>query len=82
MRALVPLFVLLETLLKHGVAPFGGDSNKARLSLAGAIVVGFYAAWFALRSQWAARPILRCIRAATAGNASPRGAAELKRQAA
>lgn len=48
--ALVPLFVLLEVFLKQLVALFGGDRNAARFKLAGAIVVGFYAAWFGVRS--------------------------------
>jgi uncharacterized membrane protein YfcA len=48
--ALVPLFLLLEVLLRHFVAPFGGDRNAARFTLASAIVVGFYGAWFGVRS--------------------------------
>jgi uncharacterized membrane protein YfcA len=48
--ALVPLFVLLEVALTHVVGLFGGDRNAARLTLAGAIVAGFYAAWFGVRS--------------------------------
>ena len=47
--ALVPLFVLLEVLLKYFVALFGGDRNSARFALAAAIVVGFYGAWFGVR---------------------------------
>ena len=47
--ALLPLFVLLEVLLKHLAALFEGDRNSARLMLAGAIVVGFYGAWFGVR---------------------------------
>jgi uncharacterized membrane protein YfcA len=48
--ALVPLFVLLEVFLKYFVALFAGDRNAARITLAGAIVVGFYGAWFGIRS--------------------------------
>jgi uncharacterized membrane protein YfcA len=48
--ALVPLFVLLEAALTHLAETFGGDRNAARLTLAGAIVAGFYAAWFGVRS--------------------------------
>jgi uncharacterized membrane protein YfcA len=48
--ALLPLFVLLEILLKHLAAFFGGDRNTTRLMLAGTIVVGFYGAWFGVRS--------------------------------
>lgn len=48
--ALAPLFVLLEVLLKQFAVVFGGDRNAARLTLAGAIVVGFYAAWFGVRA--------------------------------
>jgi uncharacterized membrane protein YfcA len=48
--ALVPLFLLLEVFLKHFVPLFGGDRNAARITLAGAIVVGFYGAWFGVRS--------------------------------
>ena len=47
---LVPLFLLLEILLKHLVATFGGQRDVARLTLAAAIVAGFYGAWFGLRS--------------------------------
>ena len=47
--ALVPLFVLLEISLKHLVLLFAGDRNAARFTLAGAIVVGFYGAWFGVR---------------------------------
>ena len=49
--ALVPLFVLLEAQLKRAAALFEGDLNATRLSLAGAIVLGFYAAWFGLHSS-------------------------------
>jgi uncharacterized membrane protein YfcA len=48
--ALAPLFVLLELRLKQLAVAFGGDRNAARLTLAGAIVVGFYAAWFGVRA--------------------------------
>jgi uncharacterized membrane protein YfcA len=47
---LVPLFLLLEVLLKHFVALFAGDRNAARFTLASALVVGFYGAWFGVRS--------------------------------
>jgi uncharacterized membrane protein YfcA len=47
--ALVPLFVLLELFLKYFAALFESDRNAARLMLAGAIVVGFYGAWFGVR---------------------------------
>ena len=49
--AVLPLFILLESLLKHATPAFGGDPNAARVWLAGAILVCFYAAWFVLRSQ-------------------------------
>ena len=49
--ALLPLFVLLESLLKHVVSAFHDDPNDARMWLVGAIVVCFYAAWLLLRSQ-------------------------------
>jgi uncharacterized membrane protein YfcA len=48
--ALAPLFVLLELLLKQLAMVFGGDRNATRLTLAGALVVGFYAAWFGVRA--------------------------------
>ena len=48
--ALVPLFVVLELLLNYFAALFEGDRNAARLMLAAAIVVGFYGAWFGVRS--------------------------------
>ena len=35
---LVPLFLLLEVLLKYFVALFGGDRNAARFTLASALV--------------------------------------------
>ena len=47
--ALVPLFVVLELSLKYAAALFEGDRNVARLMLAGAIVAGFYGAWFGVR---------------------------------
>ena len=49
--AVLPLFVLLESRLKHAAPAFGGDANAARGWLVGSILVCFYAAWFALRSQ-------------------------------
>ena len=48
--ALAPLFVLLELLLKQLAVVFGGDRNAARPTLAGTIVVGFYTAWFGVRT--------------------------------
>jgi uncharacterized membrane protein YfcA len=48
--ALVPLFALLEVCLKRIAALFGGNANAARLTLAGALVIGFYGTWFAVRS--------------------------------
>ena len=47
---LVPFFLLLEVLLKYLVAPFAGDRNAARFTLATALVAGFYGAWFGVRS--------------------------------
>lgn len=49
--ALLPLFLLLESSLNRLLPLFGGDRNAARFSLAGAIVIGFYGAWFAVRSS-------------------------------
>jgi uncharacterized membrane protein YfcA len=49
--ALVPLFLLLEVLLKHLGPLFGGDQNVARFTLAAALVTGFYGAWFGIRSM-------------------------------
>ena len=48
--ALLPLFLLLEASLDRLAGRFGGDRNTARITLAGAIVAGFYGAWFALRA--------------------------------
>jgi MFS-type transporter involved in bile tolerance (Atg22 family) len=48
--ALAPLLILLEVFFKHFVALFGGNSNAARFTLAGALVAGFYVTWFAVRS--------------------------------
>jgi uncharacterized membrane protein YfcA len=48
---LVPLFLLLEVLLKQLGPLFGGDRNMARIMLAGALVAGFYGAWFGIRSS-------------------------------
>ena len=48
--ALAPLFILLEATLKHVVAWFDDDPNTARMWLAAAILVGFYAAWYWVRS--------------------------------
>jgi uncharacterized membrane protein YfcA len=49
--ALVPLLILLEACLKRLVALFDGNAQAARFTLAGAIVVAFYATWFAVRSS-------------------------------
>ena len=49
--ALFPLFVLLESLLKYVVSAFNDDPGAARMWLAGAILVCFYAAWSLLRPQ-------------------------------
>ena len=49
--ALLPLFVLLESLLKYVLPAFDGDSNAARMWLAGAILLGFYTAWSLLRTS-------------------------------
>ena len=49
--ALLPLFVLLESLLKQVVSSFHDDRNAARMWLAGAIVVCFYATWGFLSSR-------------------------------
>jgi len=48
---LAPLFALLEVCLKRFAALFGGNANAARFTLAGALVIGFYSTWFAVRSQ-------------------------------
>ena len=47
---LVPLFVLLEAILKYFGGIFAGDRNAARFTLATALVAGFYAAWFGVRA--------------------------------
>ena len=47
---LLPLFVLLEASLSRFAALFGRDRNATRFTLAGAIVVAFYGAWFGVRS--------------------------------
>jgi hypothetical protein len=49
--ALVPFFLLLEAYFKYLVTLFGGNSNATRVTLAGAVVLGFYATWFATRSS-------------------------------
>ena len=49
--ALIPFFVLLEAFFKYFVGLFAGNSNAARITLAGAVVVAFYATWFATRSS-------------------------------
>lgn len=48
--ALVPLLALLELLFKYLVVLFAGNAHATRFTLAGAIVVAFYAAWFSLRA--------------------------------
>jgi len=48
--ALVPLLALLEILFKYLVVLFAGNAQAARFTLAGAIVVAFYASWFSLRA--------------------------------
>lgn len=48
---LLPLFLLLELFLKHLVTMFDDDRNAARFALAGALVIGFYGAWFGVRTQ-------------------------------
>jgi uncharacterized membrane protein YfcA len=48
--ALVPLLALLELLFKYLVVLFAGNAQATRFTLAGAIVVAFYASWFSLRA--------------------------------
>ena len=48
--ALVPLFVLIELALKRVAVLFAGNAQAARFTLVSAIVVAFYAAWFAVRA--------------------------------
>ena len=48
--ALLPLFVLLELFLGRLAVPFDDDRNAARFALAVALVVGFYGAWFGVRT--------------------------------
>jgi uncharacterized membrane protein YfcA len=48
--ALVPLLALLELLFKYLVPLFAGNAQATRFTLAGAIVVAFYASWFSLRA--------------------------------
>lgn len=48
--ALLPLLALVEVLLKRLAVLFDGNVQAARFTLAGAIVVAFYATWFAVRS--------------------------------
>jgi uncharacterized membrane protein YfcA len=48
--ALVPLFVLIELVFKRVVVLFAGNAQTARFTLVTAIVVAFYAAWFAVRA--------------------------------
>ena len=48
--ALVPLLAVLELFFKRLVVLFAGNAQTARFTLAGAIVVAFYATWFALRA--------------------------------
>jgi uncharacterized membrane protein YfcA len=47
--AMLPLFLLLEVFLTRLVSLFDGDRNAARFTLAGALVAGFYGAWFGAR---------------------------------
>jgi uncharacterized membrane protein YfcA len=47
--ALLPLFVLLESVVKYVVPAFNDDPNAARKWLAGVTLVCFYAAWSLLR---------------------------------
>jgi hypothetical protein len=47
---LVPLLLLLELCFKRLVILFAGNAQAARFTLAGAIVVALYAAWFAVRT--------------------------------
>ena len=47
--ALVPLFALIELTFKRVVVLFSGNAQAARFTLVTAIVVAFYAAWFAVR---------------------------------
>jgi uncharacterized membrane protein YfcA len=49
--ALLPLLALVEVLLKRLAVLFDGNAQAARFTLAGAIVVAFYATWFAVRSS-------------------------------
>lgn len=48
--ALVPLLALLELLFRYLVVLFAGNAQATRFTLAGAIVVAFYASWFSLRA--------------------------------
>jgi uncharacterized membrane protein YfcA len=48
--ALLPLFFLLELVLKRVAVLFAGNAQAARFTLVTAIVVAFYAAWFAVRA--------------------------------
>jgi uncharacterized membrane protein YfcA len=48
--ALLPLFVLLELVLKRVVVLFAGNVQTARFTLVSAMVVAFYAAWFAVHA--------------------------------
>ena len=49
--ALVPFFLLLEVYLKYLAPLFAGNSSAARITLAGAVVLGFYVTWFAVRAS-------------------------------
>lgn len=49
--ALVPLLALLEVFFKQLVVLFRGNASAARSTLAVAIVAGFYATWFSVRSM-------------------------------
>ena len=48
--AFIPVWLLLELLLRVAAEALPFDSKKARISVALALVLGFYIAWFASRS--------------------------------
>lgn len=48
---LLPFLALLEIFFKRLVGLFGGDANATRVTLAGALVIAFYATWFAVRQS-------------------------------
>ena len=47
--ALIPLWLLLEIFFESAVAVLGFRARAVRIASAGALLAGFYAAWFALR---------------------------------